>query len=981
MFISFLQKRKKELLRAAMYLTAFFVPAIAFLLVYKAKEIFPYGDFSVLCMDLWTQYFPMYVHQYDINSLSDAIYSFAGGLGYNNFAQSAYYCNSIFNLLYKMFSRDNLINVVNIICLLKSSFASVTCLMMLEHKYGKRNVFMCAGAIMYSLCSYALAYSCQCMWTDSMVYMPLIIIGLDRILENKRPYIYIAALAAALISNFYIGFSMCLFLIIYCVYTLIITDSDSHTLQSGSKFQVKQGVRKFIIFAVYSVIAAGIAAFVLIPTAKALGLAKSSDLKFPDSIKFYSPIVEYINAMLPDTKLSYEYGIGNISDGLFVFVLVPLFFFNSKIKTKEKIASALVIMVLYLSMNVNVLDFIWHGFHFPNQLPGRWVFLFTLFLIMIICRGLSKPDGITLAGIVSAFITAVFFLAVAWSYNSIINVVTEDKVKINYIIRITVFLILLFEGIVLGRLRTSEITIKEKKYSLRVLCSVISSLCLVTSALFIISDSSKSFIAVGSEEMKKSPIKGYVQAMNNFVEPAEKTACPDDDFYRTEANGIFTFDSGLLNNYNGITYYSSTMNGNIFDLMKYLGNRVYADKVSTVYDNTSVVQNSIFSVKYIMDNDKQYGQKALGMTLTDECEKYIIWTNDTFLPIAYKVSDQVLGWAPDDDLHYINNQNKLVNAMYGSQADVFTRMNTSAFTYNNVSFSDNEDWSSNYYTCQDPSVPITINYSYTCDMDTPVYLEQNFRAGNITVTCGDKSFKIDTNAERSRFIGNYKKGDVININITVENVSVGLCGLNLYSFDMDKWKQVYDTLSANQIDVTEFKNTKIKGTLNMDTSGLVFTSLPDDGGWKVYCDGKKVETQAIGNALVGFIAPQGQHDITFRYSVPGLGTGIIISVFSVGVLVFFAYMKTKKRVRKSAVTSDTVKTDIISESENTAETDGTSHSESTVKTEKDSESENTVKDAETSEPAQSEKTVITDLPCENVKTEETAEGGDTSEKE
>ena len=38
-------------------------------IVFKAKEIAPFGSRSVLCMDLWGQYFPMYVNNVNAGSL------------------------------------------------------------------------------------------------------------------------------------------------------------------------------------------------------------------------------------------------------------------------------------------------------------------------------------------------------------------------------------------------------------------------------------------------------------------------------------------------------------------------------------------------------------------------------------------------------------------------------------------------------------------------------------------------------------------------------------------------------------------------------------------------------------------------------------------------------------------------------------------------------------------------------------------------
>lgn len=84
-------------------------------------------------------------------------------------------------------------------------------------------------------------------------------------------------------------------------------------------------------------------------------------------------------------------------------------------------------------------------------------------------------------------------------------------------------------------------------------------------------------------------------------------------------------------------------------------------------------------------------------------------------------------------------------------------------------------------------------------------------------------------------------------------------------------------------------------TVSDDTT--VFTTIPQDNGWSVYVDGKRVNDYLVMDALVGFDLSEGTHDITFRYHVPGLGVGAIVSaaelVILVGCLIY-------RRIRKTA---------------------------------------------------------------------------------
>ena len=74
----------------------------------------------------------------------------------------------------------------------------------------------------------------------------------------------------------------------------------------------------------------------------------------------------------------------NIYCGVASFVLVPLFVMSKKISKKEKITKMIALFIFLTAFNMNIPNFIWHGFHFPNSLPCRQSFIY-IFLILEIC--------------------------------------------------------------------------------------------------------------------------------------------------------------------------------------------------------------------------------------------------------------------------------------------------------------------------------------------------------------------------------------------------------------------------------------------------------------------------------------------------------------------------------------------------------------------------------------------------------------------
>ena len=171
----------------------FFRCLFLFLIVFLTGTVFlykfgvyPFGDNSLMGMDLYDQYFPMYYQQSHLNSISGLFHSWNGSLGYNNWVQSAYYCNSIFLPLFRLIPNEYLVDLTDWLIITKIALSAVTCLIYLEYKTGRPSPLLMGGAAAYSLCGYTTAYMLQIMWTDLLLYTPLVLLGLERLLQKKE---------------------------------------------------------------------------------------------------------------------------------------------------------------------------------------------------------------------------------------------------------------------------------------------------------------------------------------------------------------------------------------------------------------------------------------------------------------------------------------------------------------------------------------------------------------------------------------------------------------------------------------------------------------------------------------------------------------------------------------------------------------------------------------------------------------------------
>ena len=123
-----------------------------------------------------------------------------------------------------------------------------------------------------------------------------------------------------------------------------------------------------------------------------------------------------------------------------------------------------------------------------------------------------------------------------------------------------------------------------------------------------------------------------------------------------------------------------------------------------------------------------------------------------------------------------------------------------------------------------------------------------------------------------------------------ESVQFFAAGLNI-----DNFIEGYEILNENSLKDIDFKETDVKGKVNMKKDGIMFTSIPYDEGWTVYVDGKKTEYFAISDAFLAFDISNGEHTVEFKFMPKGLLVGVGVSAVTLFILLIIAvYLKKSK---------------------------------------------------------------------------------------
>ena len=131
------------------------------------------------------------------------------------------------------------------------------------------------------------------------------------------------------------------------------------------------------------------------------------------------------------------------------------------------------------------------------------------------------------------------------------------------------------------------------------------------------------------------------------------------------------------------------------------------------------------------------------------------------------------------------------------------------------------------------------------------------------------------------------------VTVTWKGYHTVLAGLDAYTTSDDVLSKAYETLSASSLRVEKATGTKIRGTVHAQNDGVLYSSIPANAGWRVYIDGEEAETFTLDGALLCCDITAGEHEVAYRYRVPGLGIGIAVSVRLFSWAIFFTIIREK----------------------------------------------------------------------------------------
>ena len=195
---------------------SFFLPLAALLIFLISAKYSPFGtEKTMLYSDMWHQYYPFFVNfRSALRSGNSLLYNWNIGMGLDYLGLIAYYLGSPLNLLTVLLPESWMLPYFSLLMPIKLSLASLFFAIFLKKTFGRNDLSLPLFGSFYGLCAWALCYHWNIMWLDTFALLPLVILGMIRLLRERKFTLYTVALCLSVAINYYIGFFTCIFVLL-----------------------------------------------------------------------------------------------------------------------------------------------------------------------------------------------------------------------------------------------------------------------------------------------------------------------------------------------------------------------------------------------------------------------------------------------------------------------------------------------------------------------------------------------------------------------------------------------------------------------------------------------------------------------------------------------------------------------------------------------------------------------------------------------
>lgn len=871
-----MQKKKKICWQQkwTQYAVAFLLPFFILLIIFALLGIYPFGQRTLLVIDLRDQYIDFFSYLKSALAEGDSLlYTFSKNLGGEMISLIAYYLISPFNVVLFFFSQTKLHIAATLLILLKISACGISFYHYLNQKFKERKINLLFSTT-YAFMGYISAYFYNVMWLDAMVFLPLLILGIERIVAEKRASLYLFSLFFVLICNYYIAYMICIFAVLYFLYYSLISDAK----EKKSSFW-KNGLR----FAGASLVAVCLAAALLLPTALSLSESRMG-LIFSTPVKDVNfSFIEALSKFLTNSfsYLEIQKGLPNLFIGMLPLFLTMLYFCNQQITRKEKLCSGLLLGILFFSMVYGPVNLLWHGNSQPVWYPYRYSFLISFLMILFSYRTfVSCKEGMRVKHIwIAYFIYLMLFICLLF-------------VSFEYLTQLDIILNILLLTIFAFLLSLLLTTTEQKAYRSFLILLVVTHFLNLGLHTYNTLDEMTAVVGVSAND--------YEEAIGQTSEVIHSIQSEDNGFYRLEKDYRRDFNDSMQYNYAGLTHFSSTEKMQVKNFLGYLGYR-NAQLWAQYEKGTTSAAESLLGVKYIL-NKTPYTARDAYQEKWEE-NGITVFKNPYALPIAFFAAQGVTAI----NVEQMENPFVRLNAIYKGIAakgtPVFERAIPKSISLENITVQETE--TDIIYWKEESAAQGSITYKFVAEKESPLYfyIDAPYRQeAEIYVNQIYQGKYFDYYEWDAQSLGRFAEGEEIEVSIVFTSNYLRMETPSFYYENMSVLGQYIYEIRDIPVETKKESSAHLVTTVAAEKAGFVLYSIPHEEAWKITVDGTPIKSVEAFGALLAVPVTAGEHEIILRYEPRGLSLGLIITGVTIMGLTLYYVLKWRKKRKNSLLT-------------------------------------------------------------------------------
>ena len=745
------------------------------------------------------------------------------------------------------------------------------------------------AAIVYTFCNYIFTALRHTYFLTGMIYLPLLLIGVEETLRHKKTSrIFAITVFVSVISSYYFLWMNTIFCVFYFVLRYFETN--------------RREIKSFLIntFAAIKgyLLGLGLGAISLLPNVIVFLNSNRENVTIIDQGSWPLYTNNYMRRFFVYliTPLKGPGGPGNWTKLGFISIslicLLILF-----ISVKKHVALKVGYAITTVSLLLPACALVMMAF---SSLTTRWSYVFAFPTAVVVAVGLENVPTLTKRNFGLVFVgicVYVFYVAFTPQAQNVYSFVG------------VILLLLTFICVYIA---------KETGFSTRRAQVLLIAIVSLGAAVNIYMTLSPQYGDIVNEFISSEKFV-EIQAQSPY---ALFKDAPDKDFYRIDADGLFDnhYNSSIVSKVNSTSLFYNAMDRNYIRYMQELENADYQNMWRVGGHDSRAFLLAMNQVKYWTTKANgvptPYGYESISVGADADNTYY----NTMFLPLGFTY-DSVITEDTFEPLTPLEKQEAFMQAVLlenGGTNETDKELIYTSFPIKYEVISNNGiSVKKNIYTVKKNA---TLQIQFDQQENAEYYLRfNNFNIDDNGAETWIISVKNDENGDTNTWkvvsstdtfsgpnlitdftvnLGYTESAGIATYTITFPaKGTFTLDGLEVYAQSMDNYEAYVEKLSENTLENLEIGLSRVKGTISLDKDKILYYSIPYSTGWKATVDGKPVEIQRANIAFMAIPLEAGDHEVVLNYTTPGLAAGGGISAIS--ILIFLFAFKRKKHSNDS----------------------------------------------------------------------------------